>query len=155
MHNEIDIVYEQPIDMLIKHCRMFLYGSSGSPELAINEVAQDFYSFALMHLTCTMFLNVDNPQKEKTAGVFHRILDPLGKSCLLRDIDDIFCKKVGDITLKNYLKERRNFLATHRTLSPHNLSVENQNIIKNRQCCFLFDHSQRFLNTIQKFVSLN
>jgi len=64
MHNELDIVFEQPIDMLIKHCRMFLYGSSASPELAINEVARDFYSFALMHLTCTMFLNVDNPKKE-------------------------------------------------------------------------------------------
>jgi hypothetical protein len=131
-------IAEKPINMLIKHCRMFLYGCSGSPELYVNEVAQDFYSFALMHLTCTMFLTKDSSKDEK-GGVFHRVLDPLGKSNYLRTIDKIFAKKVGKITLETYIKERRNLLATHRTLSLQSLSVENQAIVNNQAAHRRFD----------------
>lgn len=123
---------EQPMDMLIRHCHMFLYGCSGSPEVKFNEVARDFYSFAIMHLICTMFITTDS-NDDKNGGVFHRILDPLGKSILLRHVDKIISKKVGSITLKEYLKERRNRLATHRTLSLHELSAENQAIVNNPQ----------------------
>ena len=130
MEHELETVAEKPIDMLIKHCRMFLYGSRGTPELIINSAASDFYTFALLHLTCTMFLTKDS-RKDVKGGVFHRILDPIGKSFLLRDIDNIFAEKVGKITLATYLKERRNLLATHRNLSFHNLSEENQEIVIN------------------------
>lgn len=123
---------------------MFLYGCSGSPELYFNHVAQDFYSFALMHLTCIMFLTTDSC-KDKNGGVFHRILDPLGKSVLLRPIDKIFDRKVGKITLKNYLKERRNLLATHRNLSIKNLSPENQEITTNTKAIDKFLYLMREL----------
>jgi hypothetical protein len=111
---------------------MFLYGCSGSPEVKFNEVARDFNSFAIMHLTCTMFITTDS-NDDKNGGVFHRILDPKGKSTLLRRVDKIFSKKVGPITLKQYLQERRNRLATHRTLSHYELSAENQAIVNNPQ----------------------
>lgn len=106
---------------------MFLYGSNGSPELIGNEIARDFFSFAILHLTSTMFLTIDS-KKEKNGGIFHRILDPMGKSALLDEIDKIFNSSVGQTTLKEFINIRRNRLATHRSLSIKELPKANLDV---------------------------
>ena len=90
---------------------MYLYGSAGSPELMVNDVAQDFFSFALLHLTCTMFITTDPPDPRQ--GIFHRILDPMGQSHLLAEVDNILDSAVGKTTLRQFLRSKRNKLATH------------------------------------------
>jgi hypothetical protein len=113
---------EDPITMLKRHCSMFLYGSNGIPEILTNRIAQDFFSFALLHLTCTMFLTSDS---NNDVGIFHRILDPIGKSELLVRIDDIFESAIGNTTVGEFIRLRRNRLATHRSLSIKELPQEN------------------------------
>lgn len=119
---EIKYYDENPISLLRRHCRMFLYGSNGSPELIVNEVARDFFSFATLHLVCTMFITTDK-KNEKTGGVFHRVLDPLGKSQLLDEVDNILSVNIGQTNLKQFFRSKRNKLATHGSLffsSQHN-----------------------------------
>ncbi len=69
---------QDAIECLVRHCRMYLYGATGSPEIPVNEVASDFYAFALLHLTATMFITTDKQRGPE--GVFHRLLDPAGLS---------------------------------------------------------------------------
>ena len=106
---------EHPISALRRHCRMYLYGSGGSFELMGNEVARDFFSFAMLHLTCTMFITTDrgNPRQ----GIFHRTLDPIGQSHLLTEVDDILDSPLGKTTLRQFLRSKRNKLATHGTVT--------------------------------------
>jgi hypothetical protein len=108
--NELKI--HDKIAMLYRHCRMYSYGSTGSPELAIKEIARDFYSFAMLHLTATMFITRDS-KNDKYEGIFHRTLDPLGYQDLLEEIDYIFNTHIGETTLKEYIRIKRNKLATH------------------------------------------
>ena len=122
---------ENPISLLRRHCRMFLYGSSGSPELIVNEVARDFYSFALLHLICTMFITTDK-KNENIGGIFHRVLDPLGKSELLIEIDKILSLSIGRTTLKQFFRSKRNKLATHGSLSFSSQQDSNINVIFNK-----------------------
>lgn len=104
---------EHPIRALRRYCRMYFYGSRGSPELMLNEVAQDFFSFALLHLTCTMFITTDHG--DPCPGIFHRALDPLGLADLLTEIDQILDSRLGQTTLRQFLRSKRNKLATHGT----------------------------------------
>jgi len=102
---------EHPISALRRHCRMYLYGSGGSPELMVNEVAQDFFSFTMLHLTCTMFITTDHGDPRQ--GIFGRILDPMGQSHLLTEIDSILDSPLGKTTLRQFLRSKRNKVATH------------------------------------------
>lgn len=104
------------IACLRRHCRMYLYGSAGSPELLVNDIARDFYSFALLHLTCTMFITTDT-KKDPAGGAFHRILDPMGYSEFLTDIDRILDQPIGKTNLRHYIRSKRNKLATHGSLA--------------------------------------
>jgi hypothetical protein len=100
------------IAMLYRHCRMYCYGSNGSPELAINEVARNYFIFAMLHLTSTMFITKDS-KNDKYEGIFHRTLDPLGYQDFLKEIDNIMNTQIGKTTLKEYVRIKRNKLATH------------------------------------------
>lgn len=102
---------EHPISALRRHCRMYLYGSGGSPEFMVNEVARDFFSFAMLHLTCTMFITTDHGDPRQ--GIFRRILDPMGQSHLLTEVDSILDSSLGKTTLRQFLRSKRNKLATH------------------------------------------
>ena len=94
---------------------MYLYASEGHPEQMANPGAQDFFIFGLLHLISTMFITLDN-RKEKHGGVFHRILDPMGYGDLLDEVDDILALPVGKTNLKQYIRTKRNKMATHGTL---------------------------------------
>jgi hypothetical protein len=107
---------EHPVSALRRHCRMYLYGSSGSPELLMNEVARDFFSFAMLHLICTMFITTDQ-RSDPAGGVFHRVLDPMGMSYLLTDIDRRLDSPIGNTTLRIFVRSKRNKLATHGRLA--------------------------------------
>jgi len=74
----------------------------------------DFISFAGMHLICTMFITTDSPGG--AAGVFHKVLDPSGHAALLEEVDRVLGQPVGDTTLRQYLRSKRNKLAVHGTL---------------------------------------
>lgn len=121
---------ENQISMLIRHCRMYLYGSKCSPEMLVNDIAQDFYNFSLLHLTCTMFITTD--QKNSPQGIFHRILDPLHKRELLADIDIIFDSPIGNTTLRQFIRSKRNKLATHGLLDFSSQPKDVQNITFNK-----------------------
>ena len=103
------------INILHRHCRMYLYASQGQPEQMFNPVAQDFFTFGFLHLISTMFITTDD-RKEKHGGVFHRILDPMGYGHLLDEVDDILALPVGKTNLKQYIRTKRNKMATHGTL---------------------------------------
>ena len=94
---------------------MYIYASSGSPELMVNEIARDFFNFGLLHLTSTMFITTDS-RSDPEGGVFHRILDPLGYGNLLDSIDSILDSPVGNTTLRQYIRSKRNKLAVHGSL---------------------------------------
>jgi len=81
-----------------------------------NDIAGDFYTFGLLHLTCTMFITTDT-KKDPARGAFHRILDPLGHSELLADVDRILDQRVGKTSLRQYIRSKRNKLATHGSLA--------------------------------------
>lgn len=94
---------------------MYLYGSSASPELLMNEMARDFYSFGMLHLTCTMFITTETGDPRQ--GIFHRILDPRGLSYLLAEVDRTLDSPLGNTTLRQFVRSKRNKLATHGTLA--------------------------------------
>ena len=106
---------EQVINCLIRHCRMYLYGANGNPEPLHNEVARDFFTFAFLHLTSTMFITTD--QKGQPGGLFHRLLNPMNLGTLLTPIDLILERPLGKTTLKQFIRTKRNKLATHGTLA--------------------------------------
>ena len=106
---------QDAIDCLVRHCRMYLYGTSGSPEIRVNEVASDFFSFALLHLTATMFITTDH--REGPEGVFHRLLDPAGLSNWVRPIDRVLASPLGRTNLKAFIRVKRNKMATHGALA--------------------------------------
>ncbi len=106
---------EHPASALRRHCGMYLYGSGASPELMVNKVAQDFFSFAMLHLTSTMFITTDHGNSRQ--GVFHRILEPMGQQHLLTEIDAILDSALGKTTLRQFIRSKRNKLATHATLA--------------------------------------
>ncbi len=106
---------EHPISALRRHCRMYLYVSAGSPELMMNAVAQDFFSFAMLHLTATMFITTDRGDPRQ--GIFHRILERIGHSELLTEVDSILDSSLGKTTLRQFIRSKRNKLATHSTVA--------------------------------------
>lgn len=117
---------EHPIRALIRHCKMYLYGSKGSPELLVNDTAQDFYTFALLHLTSTMFITTDPPDNKQ--GIFHRILDPLEKADLLLEIDTILDSKLGDTMLRQFIRSKRNKLTVHGNVAFSSQPIDVQNV---------------------------
>jgi len=106
---------EKPIASLIRHCQMYTFASNRIPKQRVNEIANDFIVFGLFHLISTMFITTDS-RNDPEAGVFHRILDPLGHGSLLESIDSILNSPVGTTTLKQYLRSKRNKLAVHGSL---------------------------------------
>ena len=58
-----------------------------------------------------MFITTDPPDRRQ--GVFHRTLDPMGHSDLLNEIDDILGSPLGKTTLRQFIRSKRNKLATH------------------------------------------
>jgi hypothetical protein len=119
---------EKPISSLVRHCRMYMYASSGSPELMVNEIARDFFTFGLLHLISTMFITTDS-RNDPEGGVFHRILDPLGYRKLLDSIDNILDSPVGNTTLRQYIRSKRNKLAVHGSLKFSSQPREVQDVI--------------------------
>lgn len=108
--------YDQDsITMLRRHCAMYEYGSSASRSPLLSEAAVDFISFAGIHLMCTMFITTD--EHDGAPGVFHRTLDPLGHSGLLDEVDRVLELPIGATTLRQYLRSKRNKLATHGSLA--------------------------------------
>ena len=106
---------EKPIASLIRHCQMYTFASNGIPQQRDNEIANDFIIFGLLHLFSTMFITTDS-RNDSEGGVFHRILDPLGYGSLLEPIDNILNSPVGNTTLKQYIRSKRNKLAVHGSL---------------------------------------
>ena len=102
---------EHPISALRRHCRMYIYGSGGSFELMWNEVARDFFSFTMLHLTCTMLVTTDHGDPRQ--GIFHRILDPMGESGLLAEVGMALDSAVRKTSLRQFLRSKRNKVATH------------------------------------------
>jgi len=141
---------EDQIEMLIRHCKMFLYGNSVNPEIIVNQVAEDFFHFALLHLTSTMFL-IKDPDQEQKCGVFHRILDPIGESGLLDEIDKILQSPVGNTNLGEFIRRRRNKLATHSTLSITNLPEINLEVTYNSESLDQFNSAiERLIPEVSK-----
>ncbi len=133
------------LSRLCRHCRMYLFGAKGHPAMIPSEVAQDFTNFALLHLACTMFITTDDKSETK-GGVFHRILDPLGYSSLLTDIDDTLQMPVGKTTLKQFLRTKRNKLATHGTMGFDTQDVNAQEVINDEQAIFQFNMAMEELD---------
>ena len=48
---------EDDFSVLIRHCKMYQFGSGGAPALLRDTIAQSFFSFGLMHLYCYHVLN--------------------------------------------------------------------------------------------------
>lgn len=118
---------EVPISMLRRHCRMYLWGESASRSPLLDEDASDFISFAGMHLICTMFITTD--RRGEAGGVFHRVLDPLDQSDLLKDVDHALGLPIGRTTLRQYLRSKRNKLGTHGSLAFSSHSPAAQEVI--------------------------
>jgi hypothetical protein len=94
---------------------MYEYGSMASRSPLLSEAADDFMSFAGMHLMCTMFITTD--RGDGAQGVFHRTLDPLGYGSLLDEVDRVLDLPVGRTTFRQFLRSKRNKLAVHGTLA--------------------------------------
>lgn len=110
---ETDIEWrpESRIECLRRHCQMYLY-ASGHKSLDPTEASSRFFQFGLMHLVCTMFITTDSA-KDTQGGVFYRILNEMGHSELLIGIDKILDFTVGNTTLRQYFRNKRNKMATH------------------------------------------
>ena len=106
---------ENPIENLQRHCEMYLYGTVGPSTLFLDPAAEDFFHFAGLHLMTTMFIASDEPGG--AAGVFHRILDPMGRASLLVDVDYILDSPIGETTLRWYIANKCDALATHGRLN--------------------------------------
>ncbi len=125
---------------------MYLFGAKGHPAIMLGgDDAQDFTQFALLHLISTMFITTDDKSETK-GGVFHRILDPLGYSSLLTDIDATLQMPVGKITLKQFLRTKRNKLATHGTMGFDTQNVNAQEVIDNEQAIWQFNNAMEKLD---------
>lgn len=132
--------YDQPpIELLRRHCAMFEYGSQASRSPLLSQVGEDFISFAGMHLVCTMFLTSDRRDGGAPYGVFHRILDPEGRADLLRDVDRALTLPVGDTTLGEYIRHKRNKLAVHGTLAYSSQPQEVQDVVFDEDALGQFD----------------
>ena len=105
----------EKIANLRRHCDMYIYASRTIPQLSFSDIAIDLYSFTILHLVCTMFITTDT-KKDVTGGVFHRILDPMGNSHLLANIDHVLNRPIGNTNLRRYFRSKRNKLAAHGTL---------------------------------------
>lgn len=134
------------VECLIRHCRMFLYASNASPEFVMNPVAKEFLVFGLLHLTCTMFITTD-AQTDPHGGAFHRVLDKMGHGHLLDDIDAALDVTVGRTTLKQYLRAKRNKLATHGELALASQPKEIQDVTFSKKSLRQFDSAMSKLES--------
>ena len=134
------------VERLLRHCRMFLYASAGSPDCLVNPVAENFFQFGLLHLTSTMFITTDK-KTDPAAGVFHRILDPMGHGTLLAGVDAALATKVGQTTLRQFIRTKRNKLATHRDLSFLSQSKEARNVAYNKIALKQYEAAMHLLET--------
>jgi len=105
---------ETPIEMLRRHCAMYRYGADASRSPFLSPTAESFISFAGLHLVNTMFITTDT--HGGAGGAFHKVLDPLGYSGLLDEVDRVLSLPVGRTTLRQYVRSKRNRLAVHGTL---------------------------------------
>jgi hypothetical protein len=132
------------VERLIRHCEMFLYAYQGSPEIIINPVANDFWTFGLLHLICTMYITTDFAD-EKPGGAFHRLLDPMEQGHLLKGVDSALDLKVGESTLRKFLQTKRNKLATHRELDFLSLPKEVQDVSFDEKALKQYDSAMTML----------
>ena len=95
---------------------MYMFAVTGHPLFAIDTAATGFLVFGTLHLISTMFLTTDERQ-DPVPGVFHRVLDPLGQSDILHDVDKALEMPVGRTTLGAYIRRKRNRLAVHGDLA--------------------------------------
>lgn len=136
---------EKPISSLVRHCRMYIYASGGSPELMVNQIARDFFNFGCLHLVSTMFITTDS-RSDPEGGAFHRILDPLGYGTLLDPIDNILDSQVGNTTLRQYIRSKRNKLAVHGSLEFSSQPREVQDVTFDKEALIQFEKRMQDLD---------
>jgi len=143
MHAETQLVGvgtendEDSIENLQRHCEMYLYGAEGPGSLFCDRAAAAFFVFAGLHLITTMFIASDEPGG--AAGVFHRILDPMGCGSLLADVDYILDSPVGETTLRRCVANKCDALATHGRLNWSSQAPEVQAVAIDRAKSAQFD----------------
>ena len=106
---------------------MFLFGCRPGPGYQTNEVYADFMMFGLLHLAATMFITKDK-RSDPRGGFFYRALSPAGLSGILDAVEEALEHPVGRTTLRQYVRHKRNKLATHGDLSFYSLPSEVQDI---------------------------
>ena len=142
------------LERLLGHCDMFLFASHGSPVLHTSPVASQFVQFGLLHLTATMFIITDKKSDPK-GGVFHRILDPMGYGALLGSVDSALDSRIGKTTLKQFVRSKRNRMATHGDLSFLSQPKEVQNVTFSKRALRQFEAAMESLESAVLALSRN
>lgn len=133
------------LESLIWHCRMFLYGCSDSPELLVNEIANSFFQFAMLHLTSTMFITKDK-SSDTHGGFFYRALSPMGLEYLLAPIEKVLDSPIGNTTLREFIRSKRNKLCTHGDLSFRSQPLKIQTVAWDNNAIEQFNEAHENLN---------
>jgi hypothetical protein len=89
-----------------------------------------------------MFITRDE-KMDRSGGLFHRLLDPMGMSILLEEVDRILETTVGETTLREFLRSKRNKLATHRTLAFSNQPSEVQAVTHDKEALRQYSDAMR------------
>ena len=119
----MDVNCEEHIDRLLLHSEMYLWWCKAVVgPLLQGGAAYNFYMFGGLHLVSAMFL-IDGD-----GGLFGRTLKAMGRGDLLVEVSEVLQSAVGDTTLGDYLRLKRNKLATHGDMSFESQSAEVQAI---------------------------
>jgi len=131
---------KKSIELVIFHCDLFLYGHSGTPQIAFNNIARLYNLFAGLHLISTMFLIQDSKKNPKPMGGFcYRVLEPLGLTDLLKDIQQILETPLAKTTFGDFIRLSRNRLATHGDLSLERMLEKALSLTKDRNAVDKFE----------------
>lgn len=110
---------------------MYLWGELASRSPFLDEDGNDFISFAGMHLISTMFITTDH--RGDPGGVFHRVLDSMGHASLLDAVDRALARPVGRTNLRQFIRSKRNKLATHGSLMFSSHAEEAREVVYSQQ----------------------
>ena len=112
--------------------------------MLMSDAANDFITFALLHLTCTMFITRDK-QADSRGGFFYRVLNPMGYASLLEPIEKALSMKVGRTTLREYLRNKRNRLTVHGDLSFHSQDPDVKDVTYSEESITEFNEAYSIL----------
>jgi hypothetical protein len=127
------------LERLVRHCRMFLYACN-SPVAVFNPISGDINIFALLHLTVTMFITKDS-RSDTRGGLFFRLLSPMHLEHLLDPIENALNRKIGKTTLREFLRQKRNKLATHGDLDFKSQPLDVQNVTQSQRALRQFNQA--------------